>query len=45
MHLGLFFTFSSKINLFTLTTVLVRAPFLEMQGEQYIPETVFYWCS
>ena len=45
-HVGLFFTFSLlKLNLFTKTNALVRASFLEMQGEQYIPETVFHWCS
>ena len=38
-HVRLFFTFSLKLNLFTKTTVLVRAPFLEVQGEQYIPES------
>ena len=40
-HVRLFFTFSFKLNLFIKTAVLVRATFLEMQGEQCIPETIF----
>ena len=40
-HVRQFFTFSFKLNLFIKTAVLVRATFLEMQGEQCIPETIF----
>ena len=44
-HVRLFVTFSFRLNLFTKTTLLVRAPFFEMQGEQYIPETALNWGS